>query len=511
MTRTAGLALALTFLALTLCQPVQVTGCTQTSQLALTRAFAAGTARIDQWQETTCDKSWFGGHYYSVKAPGLAAAALPVFEVLRAAHLLPKSPTTTIWLLELFTVFPAALLLAFAVGRAAERVQHGSALVAAAAAGAATLVLPFGTLWFGHVPAAALAFTAFLLLWEASPTSTRRYAVAGLVAGAAVLFEYPTALIAFALLLYAFARGGGRRAASYVAGAAPSAAALLAYNAWAFGSVTHFSYAHAVIVTGNTGHDVVGANDSGFFGITWPSAAALAELLVSPRGLLTLTPICAIGAVGVVAMYRRARAESILAGGVVLAFLIYNAGYTLSFGGPFGGDTPGPRFLIAVLPFLIFPIGAALRSFRGTAAALLGASAAAMTLATATSPMVGENQTDHWLDELRDGSFTHTVWTLAGAGHSWGAILAFVALLLALTSIAVREVLRLPGTWRVAAFDAASALVAWLLLVYGSSLVYDHHRHAIGLVVFALAALTVASAVTTRQYVVTSTPAKLTA
>jgi hypothetical protein len=505
-----GTVVVVLLLGAALFQPVADTGCTQTSQLALTRAFAAGTARIDRWQDTTCDKSWFGGHYYSVKAPGLAATGLPFFAVLRAAHLLPRSPTTTIWLLGLFTVFPAALVLAFAVGRAAERVEHGSAYVAATALGAATLALPFGTLWFGHVPAAALAFTAFLLVWEA-PTSTRRHAVAGLLAGAAVLFEYPTGLIAVALLLYAIVRGGWRRAACFAAGAVPPAVALLAYNAWAFGSVAHFSYAHAVVVTGNTGHDIVGANDSGFFGITWPSAGALAELLVSPRGLLTLTPVCAIGAVGIVAMYRRARAEAVLAGGLVLAFLIYNAGYTLSFGGPFGGDTPGPRFLIAVLPFLIFPIGTALRSFPGAAAALLGASAAAMALATSTGPMVGENQTDRWLHDLRGGSFTHTIWTLAGAGHGWAAILPFAAVLFALTSIAVRQILRLPGTWRLAAFDGASAIVAWLLLVYGSSLVYDHHRHAIGLVVFALAALTVASAVTTRQYVVTSTPAKLTA
>jgi hypothetical protein len=58
----------LVVLALALVQPVQETGCTQTSQLALTRAFASGTARIDRWQQTTCDKAWFHNHYYSVKA-----------------------------------------------------------------------------------------------------------------------------------------------------------------------------------------------------------------------------------------------------------------------------------------------------------------------------------------------------------------------------------------------------------------------------------------------------------
>ena len=35
-------------------------------------------------------------------------------------------------------------------------------------------------------------------------------------------------------------------------------------------------------------------------------------------------------------------------GGLGLAYLLYNSGYWL----PFGGGTPGPRFLVVTLPFL---------------------------------------------------------------------------------------------------------------------------------------------------------------
>jgi hypothetical protein len=495
-----GLVAILGVLALALMQPVQETGCTQTSQLALTRAFAAGTARIDRWQLSTCDKAWFHGHYYSVKAPGLAAVALPPYLLLQAAHLLPASDRTTIWLLGLLTVLPAALLLAFSTARAAEFVDRGSGVVAAVVLAIGTLALPFGTLWFGHVPAAALGFTAFVLLLR-SPgdrAGLGRAAAAGLSAGAAVLFEYPLAMLAAALLVYAFARRGLRSATLFLCGCAVPALALFAYNRWAFGSFTHFSYKAAVIVAGNSGHDVIGANDAGFFGITWPNVGGLALLLFSPRGLLTLTPICLLGAVGIALLRRRFPAEALLAGAVVALFLAYNAGYRLSFGGPFGGDSPGPRFLIAVLPFLVFPVGLAARALPGITAALLGASAAAMILATVTEPMVGAHETNRWLTDLRHGDFTHTVVATLGGGAGWLPIAPFVLLCVFLVAIATRQTLGGSADRIRTAFEALCAVVAWLLVVYGSSMLYEHQRNALGLLLFALAALMVATAIASR-------------
>ena len=61
--------------------------------------------------------------------------------------------------------------------------------------------------------------------------------------------------------------------------------------------------------------------------------------------------LCALAAL--VPLYRKGwRREAVLIGGLSLAFLVYNAGYDV----PFGGDSPGPRFLIAVLPFLAVPL-----------------------------------------------------------------------------------------------------------------------------------------------------------
>ena len=95
------------------------------------------------------------------------------------------------------------------------------------------------------------------------------------------------------------------------------------------------------------------SNEQGLFGISWPSPATAARLLFGESGLVVITPVVLCAAAALVPLYRRGfRREAMLIGGLALAFLVYNAGYEE----PFGGVYPGPRFLIAVLPFLAVPL-----------------------------------------------------------------------------------------------------------------------------------------------------------
>ena len=56
----------------------QGTGWNQDSHFALARALVERhTVSIDHYQNTTGDKAYYEGHYYSDKAPGLSLAALP--------------------------------------------------------------------------------------------------------------------------------------------------------------------------------------------------------------------------------------------------------------------------------------------------------------------------------------------------------------------------------------------------------------------------------------------------
>ena len=494
--RTLSIVVAVCFV-LVFAAPVHVFPCgTQASHYALVRSLATGTARIDEYEWFTCDKALYQGHYYSVKAPGLAVLSLPAYLLLDRTGLRPDDMRWAVWLLSLVTLVPAALLLVYLVGRTAESIAPGWGRFTAIALGAGTLVLPFGSLWFAHVPAAVLAFAAFVVVRDAGKRlSSARALAAGLLAGATVLFEYPVALIAAALLVYVAVCHGPRAGLRFVAGSALPAACLLLYNQWAFGSFAHFSYRYALPLTTTSTGEVVGVNDVGFFGITWPSADALAEVLFSPRGLLTLSPICLVGAVGVVLLYRRARRQALLLGALVAMFLAYNAGYTLNAAGPFGGDTPGPRFLIVILPVLLVSAGLAARASPGAAAALLVASVSSMALVTATTPMLGGGEEERWMRELRAGTFVKT-FASGSETSGWIAILPFAVPLFILLAVGVADAVRAararPAS---AAFGAATAAIAWLLVLEASHFAYRDDNLPAALVAYAIAAVLAAATV----------------
>jgi hypothetical protein len=149
----------------------------------------------------------------------------------------------------------------------------------------------------------------------------------------------------------------------------------------------------------------------------------LSTLLLDSRGLLTLSPVLLMGAIGTVLLYRRGRrAEALTIGGICLCFLGYNSGYYL----PFGGGSVGPRFLDTMLPFLAFPIALALKRFPGPTIALAAISIVTMTIATVTHPLVGyENETVTWVRYLSKGLFQPTIASAYGLGRGWGGIWPF--------------------------------------------------------------------------------------
>jgi hypothetical protein len=186
----------------------------------------------------------------------------------------------------------------------------------------------------------------------------------------------------------------------------------------------------------------------------------LGTLLFDSRGLLTISPVLLMGAVGTVLLYRRGRrAEALTVTGVCVCYLGYNSGYYL----PFGGGFMGPRFITTMLPFLGFPIALALRRFPGPTVALAAISIATTVIATITHPLVGyENETVIWTRLLGHGSFQPTIASAFGLGRSWGAIWPFLlaaggGLVLA---VAAMPRLALPGR---ALAAGLLALLAWAL------------------------------------------------
>ena len=447
----------------------QKPGCAEKSHYALVQALADGTPAVDGRSVEYCDVSYWHGRYYSNKAPGFAVLALPLYVGLRALDAVPKDPVRAIWALNIWAAVLPMLGLLFLVARAAERVEPGSGPLAAVTLGAATLCLPFATLFFSHVTAAALGFAAFMLLWRErrSPPRSALVLAAGAVAGLSGTVEYPMALVAVVLGAYAMSRApSARRAIAFTAGVAAGILPLLVYNRWAFGSFTHLSYRAVVLEPGATGPDVLGAHSKGFFANGAPSFHTLVSFFVEERGLLVLTPVVAAGAAGVWLLYRSSfRAEGLVALATCSLFLLYNAGFDPPNGGPFGGSAPGPRFLIAMLPFLVFPIGLAYRRAPGAVMALLIVSIGAMAIGTATEPFLEPGQSIPWLFELRTGQFQETLLGWLGAGTSISMLPFFGAIGLAALAgiLSARSVAR-PTRADVSA--SVAAVAAWVMVFF---------------------------------------------
>jgi hypothetical protein len=268
---------------------------------------------------------------------------------------------------------------------------------------------------------AFLSFAAFWLMLREreGPPSAMLLAIAGLAMGYAFSSEYPTFFAALVLGGFLLSRrdsltprGVLRRGGAYVAGGLLGIVPLLLYNHYAFRSWTHLAYSD------------VPRQQKGFFGIGAPSLRVLSTLLLDSRGLLTLSPVLIMGAVGTVMLYRRgSRAEALTIGAICVCFMGYNSGYYL----PFGGGSVGPRFLITLLAFLAFPIALALKRFPGPTIALAAISITTMVIATITHPLVGyENETVTWMRFLSQGFFQPTIASAYGLGRGWGGIWPFL-------------------------------------------------------------------------------------
>jgi hypothetical protein len=146
-------------------------------------------------------------------------------------------------------------------------------------------------------------------------------------------------------------------------------------------------------------------------------------LLFSPRGLFILSPVLLAALAGLWRLRRRGyRNEAHVALAIFAIFLVYNAGYYL----PFGGYVPGPRFLIATIPFLALGLGVALADWPLPTIVLGAFSIGAMVVATAAEPLLGSDDTHSWVVRWQHGNFAQSVLTLDGAGHGWVALAPFL-------------------------------------------------------------------------------------
>jgi hypothetical protein len=265
----------------------------QASRYALTAAvWDDRTVTIDRYEHLlSVDLAERDGRLYSDKAPGQPVLGVPAYAAYRALGGHPATQTRVfadpgLWAVTLVSAMIPAALLAVAMRRFALRAAPERATHAALGLALGTMLLPFGTVLFGHVLAGLLGLVAYVLLTASDRPDPRRLAGAGAVAGAAVCVEYTAGIIALALAVAA-AVAWRQRALWVIAGGVGPALLLGAYHTLAFGGPLRTGYRYSVEFGRYHAEGLVGAR--------LPEPGMLLAVLLGERGLLVLAPLVAVG------------------------------------------------------------------------------------------------------------------------------------------------------------------------------------------------------------------------
>jgi hypothetical protein len=306
----------------------------------------------DKAKSTTKNTTRTGTRLFSSKAPGASFLGVPVLAAQtwlwhRIGWQSP-SKLATILALRLFAVMVPLLGFLWALSRYFRRLSQsravGDLLLVAVALG--SMFYPYGIHFVGHSLAAASSFGAFMALAPGGRITAERHraVLGGFLAGLGVLFEYQNLLVAILLTVYVVAQRP-RLLLYFVLGALPGAALLAGFHTLCFGHPWDFPYGHLEnLEYQTTGHG------RGFYGLSLPAARPLLGVLFLPGfGLLTCSPFLAVAVVALIYMIARGpRAEGLLCAAIAVLLWIFLAGIPNWR----GGWSVGPRYIVAVVPFL---------------------------------------------------------------------------------------------------------------------------------------------------------------
>jgi hypothetical protein len=343
----------------------------------------------------TADIVNFKGHIYSVKAPGGALTGILQWSLVRAMlapfHIREEGLYWALatWMTTVLSVSLLVACLTVIMYRFARFTGAGAgrSVATALTMALATIMFPYATEMTGEPIAGVCAFSSFYIL----ATSRSREgigwsALAGVLAGWAVLNDYPALLIAAAIGIYALwklDRWG--EVAAFAAGAGLIALAMFLHNQLAFGGPLFFSYQALSLPENSQFRE----QTVGFVGLTYPRIRILWNILIDPqRGLFFCNPVLLLTIPGLLYLWRqrRWRAEFATVAFVVVAFILFNASYgesTVSWG---GGTATGPRQIVAAIPFMVFTLAFLPHAADYLFGALAMLSALLMLVATSVEP-----------------------------------------------------------------------------------------------------------------------------
>jgi hypothetical protein len=300
-----------------------------------------GTLQIDRYYTNTGDYAAYGGHFYGGKAPGTSLLAIPAYCLVKVigGRLERHGILQRVGDTPAFT----ATLRDGRAGLLPDKLYFAAALYAA-------------TFSVVSLPSAALGIILYyflgLLLPQAMPRALlvrhgqrdRRWLyAAGALMGLSLLVEFSVAVVLILLFAYAVWRRP-HDIIPLVTAAVPFGLVLAWYNTAVFGNPFSDPYRYLPLFPENVSH--------GIRGFGWPSLTAVWGITFSPyRGLFWLSPFLLLALPGWWALRRGPgwRAEMLLWIAVVTSQVIIISAWWDSR----GGSAIGPRYLVAVIPFLM--------------------------------------------------------------------------------------------------------------------------------------------------------------
>jgi hypothetical protein len=422
----------------------------------------------------TADVSPYNGHQYSNKAPGSSLLVAPVYAAVRMFG--DPGLAGTMWLCRIVAgVIPMALFLWQLSGflaRFAEPPEVRRLVLVAYALG--SMAMTYSLLYYSHQLAAICIASAWILAEGVLEGCRGSWAVlgVGLLAGAAPLVDYQAAFAGVPLAIYVATgmRAWPRDRITRALGLATAAAAvpillLLWYHAACFGSPWRTGY--------DASETFAHFHRQGFLGITSLRANAFwGSLFAADNGLLALSPWWLLAVPGGIVAWRRGhRALVATSAAIAVMFVLFVS--SINFWR--GGWGVGPRYITAMLPFLLPLVAVALDAWRarplviGAAAGLIVAAVAIYALSAATLPYWPDMLPDPLYEVtfrlLRDGAVAPNLATACGISGLAG-IVPFLALVAGVTGFAIARV----ATWRglvVAVVVAVAIIAAFALVPHG--------------------------------------------
>jgi len=281
------------------------------------------------------------GHYFLDKAPGLTILGAVLHPIIK----LFIDPWHQGWIeLQILTFLlislPSLLFLFLLLFRG----KQSNAAILLFATG--TPFLLYSTVFFGILPAGIVAYAGYMLA-----TRRKKLFLGGLTVGAAVLLEYPAAILIAAIsAVVFFSDMKWHEKLSFFLGFLPIVVIQLGYNAVLFGDPLVFAYAHKAnpVLAGIMRKGAMGfglPNISHIYGLLFSSVRGL--FFISP--VLTLTIFMFFGPV-------RERVGNIARDFDIAIIFVITVTLISGFTDWKAGNSAGPRHLIMLLPFLVEPL-----------------------------------------------------------------------------------------------------------------------------------------------------------